>query len=274
MGISKSLSTIVLLSCVFLVYGAAVPKFDPIEHIKSLSLAAPPKLKDFPTPPDYKVEGYVDGGSLVSFTSNLTGSEKTDVLLSNLFAQLAADHQYNRFTDTANWNKRYTEVLGGIGYVIQGTQTFEQYKPHSSYTMDKAVFDLLAATVPHANATLNATRKTLDSLKSLATTDSRRAAFVQKSYSSKTGDFQVLAGTKSDKTSKDIAVLIGHFYFHSTKDVSQYLFANWDSHSMSLYRRASVVTFNLEQYSAVRSTIEKKLEDKGVLKTLIGNLKI
>ena len=79
---------------------------DPVSFVKSLELYA------MPTPvskgvigrlEDSKAQGLVGAGSLVSFTRELSGQNKEDVLNSTLFAQLAATKKYDRCKDTKQW---------------------------------------------------------------------------------------------------------------------------------------------------------------------------
>ena len=78
---------------------------DSVRFIRSLELT---EYSGLPSPklvtlPDGKAQALVDAGSLVSFTSNLKGQQKEDVLNSSLLAQLAANKRYDRFNDSENW---------------------------------------------------------------------------------------------------------------------------------------------------------------------------
>ena len=62
---------------------------------------------------EQKEQGFVDAGSLVSFTKKLSRVHKSDVLNSTLLAQLTADKKYNRNKDTDKWNEIYINVGEG-----------------------------------------------------------------------------------------------------------------------------------------------------------------
>ena len=94
---------------------------------------------------DKKKQGFVDKGSLVSFTEKVTGQQKRDVLNSALFAQLAAEYKFNRETQTEDWYKCYGEVLEKVGWVMQGC-SFQKYERYGgTFTMAAAVIDILEA---------------------------------------------------------------------------------------------------------------------------------
>ena len=67
--------------------------------------------------PKKKEQGFVDCGSLVSFTENLSEQNKEDVLNSTLLAQLAANKKYDRKTQHDEWYTFYMKVLENVGWV-------------------------------------------------------------------------------------------------------------------------------------------------------------
>ena len=63
-----------------------------------------------------KSEGLVDAGSLIAFTAHWNIQQKEDVLNSTgtLLSQLAANKKYDRFSQTEDWYKFCTDVMGNI----------------------------------------------------------------------------------------------------------------------------------------------------------------
>ena len=61
-------------------------------------------------------EGLVNAGSLIPFTAHLNSHQKEDVLnsIGTLLAQLAANKKYDRFSQTDDWYKFCTDVMGNI----------------------------------------------------------------------------------------------------------------------------------------------------------------
>ena len=121
---------------------------DPKKFVDSLELE---DLSDLPsntvTLSDGKKQGLVDAGSLVSFTANLTGQQKQDVLYSTLLAQLAANKKYSRFNDTKQWYEFYNNVLEKVGWVMQNYH-FDEYKSHQAdFKISQVTLELLSAFV-------------------------------------------------------------------------------------------------------------------------------
>ena len=63
-------------------------------------------------------QGFVNGGSLACFTSQLSSVHRSDVN-STLLAQLAASEHHDRSEETDEWYKKYLYVLGKIGWVAR-----------------------------------------------------------------------------------------------------------------------------------------------------------
>ena len=59
-----------------------------------------------------KEQGFVNGGSLASFTSKLSSVHRSDVPNGTLLAQLAASKHHDRNKETDKWYKKYLYVLG------------------------------------------------------------------------------------------------------------------------------------------------------------------
>ena len=82
--------------------------------------------------------GAVDGGSLVSFTSEIDEQNRSDVENSVLLAQLAADSQYQRNENSDLWYKVFVNVLSKVGWIIQEFE-FEKYEAHGQSVVVTAV---------------------------------------------------------------------------------------------------------------------------------------
>ena len=60
---------------------------------------------------DHNKQGFVDAGSLVSFTETISCVHKSDVLNSTLLTQLAADHIHHGNIHSEKWYDKYINVL-------------------------------------------------------------------------------------------------------------------------------------------------------------------
>lgn len=89
-------------------------------------------------------QGYVTGGSLVSFSNLLLAQEKADILDSLLFAELTASDSYDRTERFSDWYNLYFEVLQKTGWAITPIR-FTQYDPSQShFKLTTAIYNLLA----------------------------------------------------------------------------------------------------------------------------------
>jgi hypothetical protein len=94
---------------------------------------------------DNQQSAQVNAGSLTSFTQNLSGDNKADVQNSTLFAQLASDYAFSRYTQPMDWYKEYTKVLGIVGW-NQPAFAFDTYTSGgTTVKLDDAVLGILAA---------------------------------------------------------------------------------------------------------------------------------
>lgn len=76
-------------------------------------------------------QGYVNLGSLQSFTMALSAQEKEDIINSILSAQLTATRMYNRQTEYSEWYRIYVQALTKLGWMVD-TYRFMDYTPTGS----------------------------------------------------------------------------------------------------------------------------------------------
>lgn len=244
---------------------------DPVAFVRSIELAEPrykvpaalqnrTLAKLGTAPPDNKKEGYVVGGAIAAFTENVKGISKQDILDATLFAQLAADKNYDREHDTKNWYTYYKYVLGSIGFVVQSFE-FQRYQATGgTLSMDKVVIQILAAIATGGQSAV--ITETLAALKGLSDTDNRIVLFSQQSASSSSGNFQVYPADES--SSGDVSLALGAFYFTADHHETRFLFFGWGSTSTKVYKGAQKTVLNQNVYAKVRSDVSAKLGDNAV----------
>ena len=114
---------------------------DVVKYIDELELASKPK-------PDlyHKGEqGFVNGGSLVSFTSELPPAKRSDVMNTTLLAQLHADTVCDKRKDTTRWFESYATVLERVGWNVSHFQ-FEEYNSSGeSVKVSNAILEIAKA---------------------------------------------------------------------------------------------------------------------------------
>ena len=215
---------------------------------------------------DHQKQGFVDSGSLVSFTDKVMGQQKDDVLNAALFSQLAAEYKYNRETQTDDWYKYYTNVLENIGWVMQDF-TFERYQNSGGkFTMDAVVIDILAAIA--TDDELAVAQEVLAALKSMSDKDGRIVLFEHNSFNDQAGSFQIIPCSQDD--SGQVVMGLAGFHFQEKESQTRFLFFEWDSASIDIYKSTQVVTLDQDVYTNVRSTIVSRLGDKA--KQFVANI--
>ena len=100
----------------------------------------------------------------------------------------------------------------------------------------------------------------LAALKNMQNSDQRIVLFEQNSYSDQAGSFQIIPC--SQDSSGQVVMAFAGFHFTSTSNQTSFLFFEWDSASVEIYKGTQTVTLNEEIYSQVRDTIVKRLGDK------------
>ena len=215
---------------------------------------------------DNQKQGFVDSGSLVSFTDRVKGQQKDDVLNAALFGQLAAEYQYNRETQTVEWYNYYSNVMEKIGWVMQDFD-FQHYQVNGGkFSMDKVVIDILSA-IATGNEIVVA-QEVLAALKNLADDDGRIVLFEHHSYNNQAGNFQIIPCNQDD--SGQVVMALAGFHFQAKKDTTKFLFFEWDSDSVDIYKSVQVVTLDQDVYTVVRSNIVQRLGDQA--KELVDNI--
>lgn len=228
------------------------------------NLPAMPKVLAAPI---QKPAAFVDGGSIVSFVSGVSGQNREDVLNSTLLAQLAADKQFNREDDVMSWYDFYSNVLGTIGWVTQGFNWQKYTSKKASFTMDEAVLEIAEAALTGQEELVVAAA--LDSMRKLPKKDGRLSLFDHSASSDKAGNFQISVCTEDNGA---VAMKTMAFYYDASEQSTTVLFFNFSSASTTLNQSVVAQTLNSQVYASVRSTVLTKLGDKA--KTFVLDLDI
>ena len=92
---------------------------------------------------DKTEQGYVNLGSLQSFTTTLTSQEKEDVIDSILSAQLTASRMYNRETEYSEWYRIYVQALRKLGWMVDSYRFMEYTPTGNTINLAEATLKLL-----------------------------------------------------------------------------------------------------------------------------------
>ncbi len=209
---------------------------------------------------DYAKQGFVCGGSTVSFTEHLKGQQKSDVLNSTLFAQLVADAKHSR--ETPEWYKEYVQVLGNIGYEIEGLFKFENFDCKSpTFTMHTVVLNVLKGLATDDEIRLK--QSIFDAMKAVENVGGKHVElFDDYSKTSSThGGFQIFPCTTD--SNNNVLLILGAFYFTSAQHGNNILFFDYNTSSTSLFTAGQKCHLKMHIYDYLRhEVIVTKLGDR------------
>lgn len=221
------------------------------------------ELEEYSTPPGigpiaFSETGFVDGGSLVSFSSVTNQQRKKDVLNSTLLSQLAANKKYNRFTNPSDWYAFYRKVASEVGWVTQSFKPFERYASFpNEFTISDVVINAFSGALKVDEGEKRALKDTIESLEK---SKSALTLFESNSIESNRGNFQILACT----VDKNEQVSVSHLgcYFQSTEIKDNYFFAKREKQDITLQMSAEVLILNEDVYDQVREEVNQKLGNR------------
>ncbi len=200
--------------------------------------------------------GHADiaAGSLISFVAGISDQVRQDVLDSTLFAQFAANAQYDRETQANQWYSTYLSTLGGIAWTVQGFD-FQQYKvSSSSFKLDEVVLDIMKSAFTADEYAI--VKASIEALKKLKDDDDRIKLFGHSAVKSNAGNFQIGAVTE---TNGAVALHTLGAYFTSTDSNTDFLFVHYKGSSTQIYKGVQSMTLNEAQYANIRNAIANRL---------------
>jgi len=209
----------------------------------------------------------IDAGSLVSFVGGVSGLHKSDVLNSTLLAQLAASKKFDRYTQTEDWYKFYTDVLANVGWVMPSF-VFRKYEPSGdSLVLSDAILQILTAIT--TGDELEVLKAALSGLRDNQNNEGPLTLFDQESFPETIGTFQLFP-VSMDRG--DVVMALAAMQFRSDTHVNRFLWFTWKSTSVKLFQSAQKGVLNEDIYSRIRQDIIDKLGNNA--ETFIKTLEI
>ncbi|RDX44731.1 hypothetical protein OH76DRAFT_1559541 [Lentinus brumalis] len=215
----------------------------------------------------------VDAGSSVSFVGNLPGQMKasstrlySDVLNSTLFAQLAANKQYDRQNQTTAWYDYYKYVLETVGWNVQGFDFAHLTDANSYLTVDNLLLKLAAAYL--SGGELDLFKTMLDSLKD-AKNEAATKLFDSSAKAFNKANFQL--GVASNAQGNAL-FKIGSYYYGAQQNIDKVLFFTFGSQKVEFYAGNQTMLLNDDVYSQVRVSVLQKLGSNA--KDLVNEIEI
>ncbi|RDX44694.1 hypothetical protein OH76DRAFT_1486847 [Lentinus brumalis] len=232
---------------------------DRINFIRGIDIIAPHGHGVVLVHADGQDSAVVAAGSGLAFA---------DVINSTLFAQLAADKQYDRWNNTSAWLYYYKYVLETVGYVVQSFDLAGVSNANSFLTVDNLLLKLGEVYLSGAELALFTTM--VESIKQ-ARNESAIRLFDSYSKSSNKAHFQL--GVASGHTQDSTVLKVG-VYRYSTEqniDIDSALFFKFGSQEVEFNAGNLAMVLNNSIYSDIRKEI---LEQLGPMAKLVKEIKL
>ncbi|MDF3832876.1 hypothetical protein P3W85_07940 [Cupriavidus basilensis] len=200
--------------------------------------------------------GNVDAGNLVTFAHDVPAQARQDLLNSNLLAQLAADKQISRFTESAAWYKRYGDTLSNLTWQVTRMRFSRYVPPGLQFNPREIVLAEMSKVESPQNVGL--VRNTIDTLNSLP--DDARAREVLQRFSSTDHELNLQVSFGDGGSAVDIVCVI----FATEEDIVDPLVQEFDVAALKSEIRIALLSgvINERLYPAIRQSVIDKLGDK------------
>jgi hypothetical protein len=207
----------------------------------------PPRLED--------LQAVVNAGSLLSFVQGINAQEKDDVLFSVQLAQRGASGEYDRFTETQSWYKKYVEILERLGWTGEQLAFARYGQSQGEIRIDKAALAVIAAIATQNQ--LAVLQEAVNALETLAEDDGTIRLFDFHTSAKMSANFQIGAVQKAENGA--LALALGAFYVHGTDARRRFLFFSWGAQKVSFWTAAQKMTLNVTFYAQHREAVQRKL---------------
>ncbi|KAH9888071.1 hypothetical protein C8Q73DRAFT_794495 [Cubamyces lactineus] len=195
----------------------------------------------------------VAAGSSVSFVGDLPLGMRADVLNSTLLAQLAANKQYDRQKQTAQWYDYYKTVLETVGWVATGFGLGAQSDAKSYGSVDKLLLKLAATFLTAPEFELFQTM--IDSLKD-DKNDKQVKLFDSQAKSFNDANFQLGVASNAQGNAQ---FKIGVYTYSASENIDHVLFYTFGNQSVAFYAGSQTMVLNDDVYGQVRQAVLDKL---------------
>lgn len=209
------------------------------------------------TKKDTEDDGYVVAGSLTSFVAGLSDQNKDDVINSTLLAQLAADTEYNKETETLEWYGSYNGWLQTLGWNIPSFIFEEVDFEESTFIMDAEIVKIVAnidqAAADITEAVINSLENDEDALE----------LFSSSSMPEEQASFQICPCEEVDGV---VVMVSSAFVLKVTTNTTKFLWWEWTTSESTLEEEAVKTELSSAVYDIVRDDVIEALGDNATSK--------
>jgi len=202
----------------------------------------------------------VVGSDVVSFVTEITPEQRSDIVNSTLLAQLVAKKKHPLPADITGviaWYDTYFDVLSNIGFVIQD-QGFAEYTENAdTFEAHEAILEVARVALAGAPGALALVIKTLESLKKMDADSPWITLFNRESRSANTARFQVTIAEQDAKEGLIIRLLA--FGLQANAKITQVLFFRLKHNEATLHHHSGKISINPAVLAGVRDDVARKI---------------
>ncbi|TFK80566.1 hypothetical protein K466DRAFT_373353 [Polyporus arcularius HHB13444] len=206
----------------------------------------------------------------IVWVDDLNDQQKSDVLESTLFAQLAADKQHSSKSEeeTLAWYKMYTDTLESIGWVVSGARFTTVNYNKAEGSVDDTVMEQLANDASVSKSLYSSVARTILALARAGSDSEAEKVFDSASIASSNEFASFQIAVASVDRGQVMLTLLAWFY-SSNQKVGNALWFRWRNATLSMKTSTLTMTLNSEVYARVRAEIHDKLRDAGKLGQIV-----
>jgi hypothetical protein len=202
-------------------------------------------------------QSFFSESSIISFAAEVGPAVRQDVLNSMLFAQMAANSVPDEGEGLLTWYKRFLEVLGMTGWLIEGKDV-QTYKADGSvFEVEGVLIDILKTAF--GSNYIGIIINTLTAIKELSGQSKKLKAFERNVERNSKGCFQIALATERDGL---VSLQLGTFVVITTETVQSILFFKSQSSKTELKYISKKASLNPEVSGFMREKIAGMLKDK------------
>ncbi len=190
--------------------------------------------------------------SILSFASQVSAQNRSDVLNTVLLAQMAANKAVNN--DTLLWYNKFLEILSKTGWIIEG-KDLQTYESNSDlFEIQNVIIDILTSVF--GSTYIAIIKKTLDAIKGLSDEDKKIKAFEKNTMEASQSYFQIALATEENTV---VAMKLGTFVINSFNNITSVLFFKAEKSKTTVQYISKNATFNSDVFAIARGNVTKML---------------
>lgn len=229
---------------------------------------------------------FVDSGAILILPSTATSQQREDVLYSLLFAQMAADKDYQRQSAPDDWLSYFEYILQQVGWTLVGHRFDVQVKDDFFVLSSLALQQMVEANNESAEV-IEALRKAFNALHDLSNSSSSIQVLYENTYDEASHSSNLLLGSLQVSPEGELELDYLRIAFggegggfgasvgkgYTLEGAHRNLFHIYNTEDVSFSQvRSSKMVLNKAVYAKVRESIVKKLGN--MVDTAISEVKI